>query len=372
MKLRSKLFLSHVLVTLTSVILMGLIAFAFSDYFLITEEIDTQTQLSDTPPPSSEQKTSETSQSLGISEIFLTGLVLAGITATLIAAGVSWWMSQRITRPLKQLAAASQIIREGHYEQRLDILSSDEIGELAQQFNLMAEALNNIEQTRRRLLADVSHEFKTPLTTIKGYIEGLQDGVIVDTEATYNLIYVEASRLQRLVHDLQLLAQAESGTPTHEHYPCDIIQVLQTSITRLQSQFDSKSIVIQSDFPPTIPQIQVDSQRLEQVFINLLGNTLQYTPQNGEVQIKLIQVEGVLRITIQDTGIGIPPENLQLIFQRFYRVDESRARVSGGSGIGLTIAQHIVEAHGGRIWAESDGLGLGSIFTVELPLASTS
>lgn len=113
MKLRSKLFLSHVLVTLTSVILMGLIAFAFSDYFLITEEIDTQIQLSDTLQPNGEQQTSETSQSLGISEIFLTGLVLAGIIATLIAAGVSWWMSQRITRPLKQLATASQIIGEG-------------------------------------------------------------------------------------------------------------------------------------------------------------------------------------------------------------------------------------------------------------------
>lgn len=251
-------------------------------------------------------------------------------------------------------------------------MSSDEIGELAQQFNLMAEALNNIEQTRRRLLADVSHEFKTPLTTIKGYIEGLQDGVIVDTEATYNLIYVEASRLQRLVHDLQLLAQAEAGTPTDAHYPCDIIQVLQTSITRLQSQFEAKSIVIQPDFPATIPQIQADSQRLEQVFINLLGNALQYTPQNGKVQIKLAQVDAALRITIQDTGIGIPTENLQLIFQRFYRVDESRARVSGGSGIGLTIAQHIVEAHGGRIWAQSGGLGLGSTFTVELPIPPTS
>lgn len=370
MKIRSKLFLSHVVVAIISVLLMGILATSFSDSFLVYEEIDAVSESTNSASISTTQITETSNGRLSALEVFLLVLIVAGMTSIVLSAVISWFMSRRIVVPLRNLAEVSHVIGHGHYEQRLDITSNDEIGELAAQFNAMAEALNNIEQTRRRLLADVSHEFRTPLTTIKGYIEALQDNVVEDTAETYELIYIEASRLQRLVHDLQILAQAEAGAPQLDLKSCDLSEILRTSITRLQSQYEAKKIHLQNNILPEPIFIQGDSQRLEQVFINILGNALQYTPDNGVVEINLTAHNSEVQVVIHDNGIGIPSDQIHHIFQRFYRVDQSRSRLSGGSGIGLTIAQHIIEAHSGKIWAESAGLGHGSRFHVKLPTSS--
>ncbi len=371
MTIHSKLFVSHVGVAIISVLFMGILATSFSDSFLVYEEIDHIAENANSDSTTTTQEITEISRgSLSSLQVFLLVLTVAGMISIVLSAGISWFMSQRIVVPLRNLAEASQIIGHGHYEQRLDITSNDEIGELSAQFNAMAEALNNIEQTRRRLLADVSHEFRTPLTTIKGYIEALQDGVADDTAQTYELIYVEASRLQRLVHDLQILAQAEAGSPQLDLKSCDLSEILRTSVARLQSQYDAKTIRLTHNLSPEPIILQGDSQRLEQVFINILGNALQYTPDNSAVEMKVLHQTSGVQVAIQDNGIGIPPTELTHIFQRFYRVDPSRSRLSGGSGIGLTIAQHIVEAHAGKIWAESAGLGQGTRFYIELPTSS--
>lgn len=292
----------------------------------------------------------------------------AGIAAILAAGIVSGLVSLSIIRPLRRVVKASQHIAEGHYDQRLAARENDELGELARSFNRMAEALAVTETMRRQLIGDVSHELKTPLASIKGYMEGLQDGVIAPTPETFQLVHHEADRLQRLVYDLQELSRAEAVSSQLELRPCDPRDLVQTVTARLLPQFADKGIVLDCDMPDRLPEVKADADRIEQVLTNLVGNALQYTSSGGQVTIKVARFDAVIRFSVQDTGIGLTPDDLTKVFQRFYRVDKSRARSSGGSGIGLTIAQQLVEAHGGQIWAESPGLNQGSTFSFTLPV----
>ncbi|HMN12334.1 MAG TPA: HAMP domain-containing sensor histidine kinase [Bellilinea sp.] len=293
----------------------------------------------------------------------------AGLAAILAALVVSGFVSFSIIRPIRRAARASQYIAEGHYDQRLTPSANDEMGELARSFNSMAQSLADTEMMRRQLIGDVSHELKTPLASIKGYMEGLQDGVIAPTQDTFQLVHREADRLQRLVHDLQELSRAEVVSSQLALRPCDPGDLIQAVTARLLPQFVDKGIELACDIPAHVPQVRVDADRVEQVLTNLVGNALQYSPAGGQVILKAARVDGVIQFAVQDTGVGLAPEDLTKIFQRFYRVDKSRSRASGGSGVGLTIAHHIVEAHGGRIWVESPGLNQGSTFYFTLPLA---
>ena len=295
-------------------------------------------------------------------------LLIAGVAATLVAAALSWYISQRIVQPIRQLVKASQYIAEGHYKERLSANQDDEIGELTRSFNRMAAALAQTETIRQQLLADVSHELKTPLASIKGYMEGLQDGVIASTPETFELVHREADRLQHLVSDLQELSRAEAAQLHLDIRPCDSTEFVKLAVAALQPQFDDKGVTLETDLPVVPASVLADVDRTRQVLINLLGNALQDTAPGGKVWIRLARVGEMMQISIQDTGIGLVAADLERIFQRFYRVDKSRSRASGGSGIGLTIARHIVEAHGGRIWAESKGTDLGSTFHFTLPL----
>ncbi len=195
------------------------------------------------------------------------------------------------------------------------------------------------------------------------------DGVLPAEPATYLRVQREVSRLQRLVNDLQELSRAEAGQIPIELRWVAPAELVHVAADRLRPQFEDKGVELHVEVPPHLPQVQVDPDRVIQVLINLLGNALQYTPPGGQVQIRAWQDEQAVVISVQDTGIGIPPEHLPYIFERFYRVDKSRSRAGGGSGIGLTIAKHLVEAHGGRIWAESAGAGQGTTFSFTLPLA---
>ncbi len=296
-------------------------------------------------------------------------LLLGGIAAVLAAVLASLLISKRIVEPIRELVSLSQFIAAGHYDRRLNKSSDDEIGELTDSFNQMAGTLSETEAMRRQLLGDVTHELKTPLAGIKGYIEGMEDGIIPATPETFQIIHRETSRLQRLVEDLQELSRIEGGQ-THLHPTSfDPISTTRAVVERMGVQFRDKAIAVSVDVAEGVPHVQGDFDRFGQVLTNLLGNALQYTPEGGTVHVAVQRDDHAVRVAIRDSGVGLAPADLERVFQRFYRVDKSRARASGGSGVGLTIARSLVEAQGGRLWAESAGPGLGSTFSFTLPTA---
>lgn len=300
---------------------------------------------------------------------FYEALLIAVAIASVAAAGVSLLFSRGMVAPLRAMAAASQRIAEGHYDERVQVAGADELGQLAQRFNQMAEKLEQVEAMRRQLIGDVSHELRTPLTAIKGSMEGLMDGVLPATHETYQQIYQEADRLNRLVDDLQELSRVEAGAYRLDLRPLDVSALARTVAKRLGPQFEAKRLILRLDLPADLPPVLADDDRAVQVLTNLVANALQYTPSGGEVVVGAARVGNQVQVMVRDNGVGIAPEHLAHIFDRFYRVDKSRSRAAGGgSGIGLTIAKHLVEAHGGRIWAESEGMGKGSLFAFTLPV----
>lgn len=296
-------------------------------------------------------------------------LTVAALSSLAAAVIVSVFTAQRIVNPVVAMMEASQQIAAGDYHQRVRVPGQDELGTMAQAFNQMAETLEQTEQRRMELIGDVTHELRTPLSSIRGTMEGLVDGVLPAEPATFLSVQHEVARLQRLVQGLQELSRAESGQIPLVFRSVSVGDLAQAAADRLRSQYDDKGVRLRVDVPFGLPAVRADPDRIIQVLINLLGNALQYTPSGGQVTVSVGLKRQELAITIQDTGIGIPAEHLPHLFERFYRVDKSRSRAHGGSGIGLTIARHLVMAHGGRIWATSPGVGQGSAFTFTLPLA---
>ncbi|MGE5250262.1 MAG: sensor histidine kinase [Bacteroidota bacterium] len=300
---------------------------------------------------------------------FNESLLIAAAIATLAAVSVSLLLSRGITSKLRAMMAASRRISQGDYAERVPVVGNDELAELSGQFNEMAARLEQVEAMRRRLIGDVAHELRTPLTAIKGSMEGLMDGVLPSTPETFEQIQQEAERLNRLVDDLQELSRVEAGAYELELHAVELSPLLETVIRRFSRLFDEKKIALLYSPPPASIRVTADVGRVEQVLTNLLANALRYTPEGGSVSLKLETVGPMAQVSITDTGIGIPAEHLEHIFDRFYRVEKSRSRAGGGSGIGLTIARHLVESHGGRIRAESEGEGRGARFVFTLPLA---
>jgi signal transduction histidine kinase len=301
---------------------------------------------------------------------FNQALLLAALAAGIVAIAVSLLLTRGVIAPLRILSTASERIAEGHYDERVQTSGPDELGQMGAVFNQMAEKLGQVENMRRQLIGDVSHELRTPLTAIQGSMEGLMDGVLPATNQTYQQIHQEAERLRRLVDDLQELSRVEAGAYPLDLRPMQIAGVVQTTLKRFSVQSQAKQIKLRADLPADLPKAVADEARITQVLTNLVGNALQYTPVGGEITISAHQQKDEIMLTVADNGIGIPAEHLPHLFTRFYRVDKSRSRqAGGGSGIGLTIARHLVEAHGGRIWVESAGDGKGSIFTFTLKSA---
>ncbi|HFC12217.1 MAG TPA: HAMP domain-containing protein [Anaerolineae bacterium] len=299
-----------------------------------------------------------------VNEILLFATGIALVASVL----VSSFVTRRIVAPIQQMRGASRRIASGHYDERVQVLSADELGDLGQSFNQMAETLEQTEARRRQLIGDVAHELRTPLTSIRSVMEGLVDGVLPNRPDTFMGVQREVRRLQRLVHDLEELSKAEAGQLPMEYAPVEPTMFIQSAVERLEWQFEDKKISLTVDLPDNLPNVRVDAERMTQVILNLLGNALQYTPSGGQVRVSAEVTPTALQIHINDTGLGLSPEQLASIFERFYRVDKSRSRAGGGSGIGLTISKHIVAAHGGTLTAQSAGLGQGSTFTVVLPL----
>jgi histidine kinase len=301
---------------------------------------------------------------------FNEALSYAALAAMLVAVVLSLIFSRSIISPVRAMSLATQRIADGHYDERVQVPGADELAQLAMRFNQMAEKLNQVESMRRRLIGDVSHELRTPLTAIKGSMEGLMDGVLPAANETYQQIHAEADRLNRLVDDLQELSRVEARAYELDIRPVEVSSLVRTVTKRLSPQAESKRITLDLELAPDLPHVLADEDRAVQVLTNLTGNALQYTPEGGRITITAKRIGGEVQIAVRDTGISIPPEHLSRIFDRFYRVDKSRSRQSGGgSGIGLTIARALVEAHAGHIWAESAGDGQGSTFIFTLPIA---
>jgi histidine kinase len=297
--------------------------------------------------------------------------LLAGAFAALSAAVlVNLFVTQIIVEPLQAISRVSQRLARGFYRERLSVTSNDELGELCQSVNQLAETLEQTEKRRLSLLTDVTHELRTPLATIEGYMEGLLDGVIQPGSQTFALLLKEAARLQRLIEDLELLSRAEAGQIPIVPRVVNLRLLLENLVARFSPQFQAKQVSLSLVVSDTFLPVWADPDRIDQVAINLLNNALRYTPSGGRVWVQVWDREGYAMVSVKDTGIGITSEHLPHIFERFYRVDKSRARTSGGSGIGLTIASHLVYAQGGEITAWSRGAGTGSDFRFTLPMVS--
>ncbi len=296
-------------------------------------------------------------------------LAVAALAALLTAAVVSGFVTRRIVSPIRRMMHASQRIAAGDYHERVEHMGEDELGALAQAFNRMAQTLERTEQRRMELIGDVAHELRTPLSSIRAIMEGLVDGVLPAEPATLLEVQREVSRLQKLVHDLEELSRAEADQiqiHARAAAPADLVEA---AVQRLEPQFADRGIELRVELPQGLPAVLADPERVVQVLLNLMGNGLQYTPSGGRVTVTARAAPREVTFTVRDTGQGIPAEHLPHIFERFYRVDRSRSRAGGGSGIGLTIAKHLVEAHGGRIQAESDGPGRGTALSFTLPVA---
>jgi histidine kinase len=297
-------------------------------------------------------------------------LLVSAFAALEAALIVSLSISTRIVEPLQAISAISRRLAQGFYQERTAINSDDELAELSRSVNQLAEALEQTEQRRMALLADVAHELRTPLATIGGYMEGLIDGVIKPDAQTYNLVLHESVRLQRLIEDLGLLSRAEAGRIPIAPRLLNLVDILQKMERRFQPEFATHEIDLVLRIAEGLPEVYADPDRIEQVLINLLTNAMRYTPAGGRVILRAREArsaEDFVMVSVEDTGIGIAPEHLPHLFERFYRVDKSRARASGGSGIGLTIARHLVYAQGGEMWASSEGVGQGARFHFTLP-----
>jgi len=300
--------------------------------------------------------------------------IAAGIAAA-VAVLVSVLITQQVIAPVRNMMEASQRIAEGHYDERVPVrgdltkYDQDELSLLALSFNQMATSLQQTEEIRRRMIADVAHELRTPLTTIKGTMEALIDEVVQPEKEIFFQIHTEAGRLQNLVKDLQELSRIEAGAYELDIQPVPVSELLDMTIPRLAFQYDAKKVVLEINLSSDQLVVNADPDRTVQIIINLLGNALQYTPEGGRVNVNVIKQDREILFSVTDNGIGFTAEHKPHLFKRFYRVDKSRSRIGGGSGIGLTISKYLVESQGGQIWAESPGLDKGSTFSFTLPEA---
>ena len=294
---------------------------------------------------------------------FLLGACLAVIVAFL----VTLFLSRRILSPVKELRSAAQRLGKGDFSQRVDISDKSEIGELASTFNSMAGNLQRDEQLRQHMVSDIAHELRSPLTNVRGYLEAINDGVIPPDKATISSIYDETVLLSRLINDLQELSMAEAGELKLHCQAEDVAELVRLSITSVQARASEKGLDVSSDIPGDLPRVNIDFLRIKQVLLNLLENALVHTPSGGHISISANQSAGFVEVVVSDTGEGIPADEIDKIFERFHRVDKSRSRLTGGSGLGLTIAKYIVEEHKGKIRVQSEP-GKGSRFSFTLPV----
>jgi len=306
-------------------------------------------------------------------QIVVDAFLYAFLPAIFVALVASVLMSRKFVQPLQEMEVVADRIAEGHFRERLpvDEISTeyqDELQHLGIRINRMATRLEQVEEMRKKLIGDIAHELRTPLTVIKGAMEGFVDGVLEPDKATFDRIYRQADRLEGLVDDLQELNYLEMGALELDFKAVHIQKFIREIKQTMAIKFSQKGVKFRMDLPEKEMLVRADEDRLEQIMINLLDNALRYTPAGGEVQVIVGKQGDWAKIRVNDTGVGIPEEHLPYVFNRFYRVDESRARKDGGSGIGLTIVKRLVEAQYGEIKVASGGRGKGASFIFTLPI----
>jgi signal transduction histidine kinase len=295
-------------------------------------------------------------------EAFLPTIIVSGSLALALAVLVGYFL----LRPIRQLTQAATRLAEGDLTQRVDISGSDEMATLGNTFNHMSSSLEEAEMKRRAMTADIAHELRTPLAVQRANLEALQDGVYPLTQENLVSILEQNQLLTHLVEDLRTLALSDADELTLFREPTDITQLLEQITEQFQPQAEQQKIRLQYH-ARSCPEIPIDKRRFGQVLNNLLHNALQHTPEGGEIILTLNNTETHTEITVRDTGPGIPVEALPYIFERFYRTDTSRARDQGGSGLGLTIARRLAEAHNGELMAANHPDG-GAVFKLILPI----
>lgn len=308
---------------------------------------------------------------------FNRSLLWAGMAAGAIGVVAIGLTTRRALTPVRSLTAAARKLGSGDLSQRVRVYGTDELGELATTFNDMAAALESAEQQRRTLTADVAHELRTPISNLQGYLEAIKDGVLQADTETVDKLYLQVINVSRLVEDLRMLALAEAGVLTLTTGPERIDVIAHSTLDSFGPRATEKSVTLAFESEPELPQVRADRTRLSQVLANLIENAITHTPAGGSVNVAVrlapIQAGPVSRpagveIDVTDTGVGIPQDKLPMVFERFYRVDPSRSRATGGAGLGLTIAKRLVEAHQGQLTVQSE-IGRGTRFTVFLPAA---
>jgi signal transduction histidine kinase len=305
----------------------------------------------------------------GFDDALLLALGLAVAASLVTALAASWLLAQQLTRPIRTLAENAGRIGAGSYQARVPVPDGDdELAALATAFNQMAQALESTERRRQALLADLAHELRTPLATLEGYVEGLADGVVAADQDAWGVLQAELVRLRRLVEDLETVSRAEERQLELHLGPVDAGVLVARAVQAAQPAYQAKGVTLTAGVDQPLPLVSADPDRLGEVLDNLLGNALRHTPKGGRVEVTATQRGNQVELSVRDTGEGISPELLDQVFQRFFRVDPARARNDGsGSGLGLTISRAIVQAHRGRLWAESAGLGRGARFVARLP-----
>lgn len=296
-----------------------------------------------------------------------TTLLLSALGASLLALLLGAVLARTLTRPLRELTTATKAVAAGELEQKVPVRSKDELGELADSFNVMSAELSHAQQLRRQMTADIAHELRTPISIIIGHTDAIDEGVLPPSKETFDIIRDEAGRLERMVDDLRMLSRADAGELRLDKSPIDVQPLLEQVVKSHQQGAARCDIKLSAECEPDLAKIYVDTDRISMVLGNLLNNAIRYTPEGGRITLSAqSQGEDVI-IVVTDNGPGIQEDEITRVFDRFYRIEKSRYRDDGGSGLGLAIAKSIVEQHGGKILVESV-LGEGTSFIVLLPV----
>ncbi|GAA4610183.1 two-component system sensor histidine kinase BaeS [Actinoplanes octamycinicus] len=291
---------------------------------------------------------------------------LFGAAGLLVVAALGTaWIARRVSRPVRAITGASLQLAAGRLDVRVPAGGKDELAFLSASFNAMAEAVQRSEERQRRLVADVAHELRTPLSNLRGYLEGLADGVIEPTPELFASLHEETLLQRRILDDLQVLALAENGDLAYNRQPLDLTELAESAVTAHRAVAGNAGLRLLIDAPAPVEVIG-DPDRLRQVLSNLLSNAIRYTDAGGQIEVRVTRDELTAIVSVRDTGVGMTPEEVSRVFDRFWRADPARHRATGGSGLGLTISRRIAEDHGGTITASSEP-GLGTTFTVRLP-----
>jgi len=302
-------------------------------------------------------------------------LWMVGLITAAVALFLGWVLTRQITLPIHALKRGAQKLSSGELNYRVAVDSKDELGDLAKSFNGMADNLDKMEQSRRHLTADIAHELRTPLTVIEGTVDGMLDGVFTPDKEHLNWIKEQTALLTRLIEDLRDISQAEAGQLKLNYMRTNLVDLIDRKLSQVNIRAQEKNIRLYHSTAGNIEEVEVDPVRMEQVINNLLTNAIRHTPRDGKITVSLENQTAVNRylpgrrgvlISIADSGEGIPPEHLDRVFDRFYRVETSRAKEEGETGLGLAIVKQMVEAHHGKVWVESK-VGSGSTFFVFIP-----